>query len=92
MINEDPNITEFSDLANKAVESLHDLNQDVSNIRQDLCRTLENEMDRINLVTVNNRVLAFPENLSRSAIVKRLYEKEMELERIQVLFIHSLQV
>ena len=79
-----PNITEFSDLTNKAVESLHDLNQeDVSNIRRHLRRKIENEMDGINFITVNNRVLVFPETLSTSVVVKRLYEKEIELERVQ---------
>ena len=38
--------------------------------------------DRINFVTVNNRVLVFPETLSPSVIVKRLYEKEIQLERV----------
>ena len=43
---EDPNIIEFSDLTNKAIESLHNLNQkDVSNLRPHLRR---NEMDGIN--------------------------------------------
>ena len=79
-----PNITEFSDLTNKAVESLHDLNQDdVSNIRRHLRRKIENEMDGINFITVKNRVLVFPETLSTSVVVKRLYEKEIELERVQ---------
>ena len=81
---EDPNIIEFSDLTNKAVESLHDLNQeDVSNIRRHLRRKIENEMDGVNFVTVKNRVLVFPETLSTSVIVKRLYEKEIELEWVQ---------
>ena len=80
---EDPNIIEFSDLTNKAVERLHDLNQDVSNIRRYLRRKIENEMDGINFVTVNNRVFVFPETLSTSIVVKRLYEKEIELERVQ---------
>ena len=36
---EDPNITEFSNLSNKAVESLHNLNQeDVSTIRRHLLK------------------------------------------------------
>ena len=81
---EDPNIIEFSDLTNKAVESLHDLNQwDVSNIRRHLRRKIENEMDGINFVTVNNRVFVFPETLFTSVVVKRLYEKEVEFERVQ---------
>ena len=79
----DPNIIEFSDLTNKAVERLHDLNQDVSNIRRYLRRKIENEMDAIKFVTVKNRVLVFPETLSTFAVVKRLYEKEIELERVQ---------
>ena len=71
-------------LSLKAVESLQDLNQeDVSNIRRHLRRTIENEMDGINFVTVNNRVLVFPETLSKSAVVKRLYKKGIELERVQ---------
>ena len=58
---EDPNITEFSNLTNKAVESLLDLNQeDVSNIRWHFRRNIENEMDGINFVTVNNKMLVFP--------------------------------
>ena len=40
-------------------------------------------MDVIDFVTVNNRVLVFHETSSRSVIVKRLYEKEIELERVQ---------
>ena len=53
---EDPNIIEFSDLTNKAVKSLHNLNQeDVSKIRQHLDRKIENEMDGINCVTVKNK-------------------------------------
>ena len=40
-------------------------------------------MDGINFITVNNRVLVFPETLSTSVIVKRLYENELELERVQ---------
>ena len=81
---EDPNVIEFSDLTNKTVESLHDLNQeDVSNIRRHLRRKIKNKMDGINFVTVNNRVLVFPEPLSTSVVVKRLYEKEIELERVQ---------
>ena len=79
-----PNIAEFSDLANKAVECLNDPNQeDVSNIRRYLRRKIENEMDAIKFVTVKNRVLVFPETLSTFAVVKRLYEKEIELERVQ---------
>ena len=78
---DDPNIIEFSDLTNKAAGSLHNLNQkDVSNIRRHLRR---NEMDGIIFLTVNNRVLVFPETLSASVLVKRLYEKEIELERVQ---------
>ena len=81
---EDPNIIEFSSLANKEVESLHDLNQeDVSNIKQHLCRKIEYEIDGINFVTVNNGVFVFPETLYTSVIVKRLCEKEIELERVQ---------
>ena len=72
----DLNITEFSDLTNEAVENLHNLNQeDVSNIRRHLRRKIENEIDGINFVTVNNTVFT-------SVIVKRLYEKEIELERV----------
>ena len=57
-------ILEFSKFTNKAVESLHDLNQeDVSNIRRHLRRKIENEVDKINFVTVNNRVLVFPETV-----------------------------
>ena len=57
---EDPSIIEFSDLTNKAVESLHGLNQeDVSNIRRHLRRKIENEMNGINFVIVNNRVADF---------------------------------
>ena len=40
-------------------------------------------MNGINFVTVNNRALVFPETLSTSVVVKRLYEKEIELERVQ---------
>ena len=82
-LHEDSSITEFSNLNNKAVESLHDLNRDVSNIRRYLRRKIENEMGVINFVTVNNRVLLFHETSSTSVIVKRLYEKEIELERVQ---------
>ena len=79
----DLNITEFSDFTNEAVENLHNLNQeDVSNIRRHLRRKIENEIDGINFVTVNIRVLVFPETLFTSVIVKRLYEKEIELERV----------
>ena len=75
---EDPTIIQFSDLNNKSVESLHDLNQeDVSSIKRHLCRKIENEMDGINFVTVNNRVVVFPETLSTPVVVKRLYEKEI---------------
>ena len=63
---------------------MHDLNkEDVSNIRRYLRRKIENEMNGINFVTVNNRALVFPETLSTSVVVKRLYEKEIELERVQ---------
>ena len=40
-------------------------------------------MDGINFITVKNRVLVFPEAFFTSVIVKKLYEKEIELERIQ---------
>ena len=40
-------------------------------------------MDGINFVTVNNRVFVFPETLFTSVVVKRLYEKEIEFERVQ---------
>ena len=59
-LHEDSSITEFSNLNNKAVESLHDLNRDVSNIRRYLRRKIENEMDVINFVTVNNKSACFP--------------------------------
>ena len=32
---------------------------------------------------MKNRVLVFPETLSTSVVVKSLYEKEIELERVQ---------
>ena len=81
---EDPNFTEFSDLTNKAVESLHDLNEeDVSNARRHLRRKIDKEMDGINFVTVNNKELVFSKTLPTSVIVKKLYEKETELERVQ---------
>ena len=45
---EDPNITEFSDLTNKTVENLHDLNQeDVSNIRRHFRRKVQNKMVKL---------------------------------------------
>ena len=81
---EDPIIIEFSNLANKAVESLDDLNQeDVSNIKRHLCGKIEYEIDGINFVTVSNGVLIFHETLYTSVIVKRLHEKEIELEGVQ---------
>ena len=84
VLHDDPNITQFSDLTNKAVESLHDLNQEnVSNIRWHLRRRKENEMDGINFVTVTKRVLVFPETLPTPVVVKRLYEQGIELNRVQ---------
>ena len=40
-------------------------------------------MDGINFVTVKNRVLVFPKALFTSVIVKKLYVKEIELERFK---------
>ena len=48
-----------------------------------LCRKIESEIGGINFVTVNNRVLLFRKSLSTSVTVKRLYEKKIELERVQ---------
>ena len=48
-----------------------------------LCRKMENEIGGINLVTVNNRVLLFRKSLSTSVIVKRLYEKKLNLKEFK---------